>query len=417
MTDGYRRRAGELDAADPLAGYRDRFVIPDPDLVYLDGNSLGRLPVATRDRLRAVVDEEWGRDLIGGWDRWLDLGREAGDVIAGLVGAVPGEVILSDSTSINVYKLAWAALDARPGRDEIVTDDDNFPTDRYVLDGLARQRGGRLRSVPTDLDAGVDLAGVTGALGPRTALVCLSHVAYRSGAVAGLAGITAAAHEAGALTLWDLCHSVGALPVGLAEHGVDLAVGCTYKHLNGGPGSPAFLYVRRDLQDRLRQPVQGWFGQADQFGMGTAYRPAPGLDKFLVGTPPILSGYAALEGARLSAQAGVDAIAAKCRALGTFAIELADAWLTGYGFAVATPRPEPSRGGHVTLRHPQAWQYCQALRSVGVVTDFRTPHRLRLGLPALYTRFADVYAGLAALREVAATGTHELFPAVHSRIT
>ena len=405
-------RAEELDAADPLAGYRERFVITDPDTVYLDGNSLGRLPVATRERLKLAIEVEWGEDLIRGWARWIELGRQAGDVLAELVGARPGEVVLSDSTSVNLYKLGYAALAARPGRRVIVTDDDNFPTDRYVLAGL-----GEIRLVPADIDEGVRLDAVEAALDDDVALVSLSHVAYRSGAVADVAGITTAAHQAGALTLWDLCHSAGAIPVGLTAAGVDLAVGCTYKHLNAGPGAPAFLYVRQDLQPVLHQPIQGWFGQSDQFGMGADYTPVDTVERFLVGTPPVLGGYAALEGARLSAEAGIEAIARKGRALGAYLIGLIDEWLVPLGFRLASPRDDARRGAHVTLYHPDAWRICQALRAERVIPDFRVPDRLRLGLAPLYTRFVDVYIAMSRLRDLVTTGQHLAFPTEHSRVT
>jgi kynureninase len=407
-------RAAALDAADPLARFRDRFVFGDPALVYLDGNSLGRLPVATRDRLRGAVDE-WGERLVGGWRSWLDLATEAGDLIGTeLLGTDPGEVVLADSTSVNLYKLAVAALDARPDRRVIVTDDDNFPTDRYVLQGLAAARGLELRLLRADPDLGVSVGAVRAALDRQTALVCLSHVAYRSGARADLVAITAAAHEVGALTLWDLCHSVGAVPVPLHEAGADLAVGCTYKYLNAGPGAPAFLYVRADLRTALRQPIWGWFGQRDQFAMGAAYAPVDGVERFCSGTPPVLGGYAVLEGARLAAEAG---IAAKAAGLTESAIELADGWLTPHGFAVATPREPDRRGAHVTLRHPGAWQVCQALTAAGVVGDFRAPDRLRLGFAPLYTRYADVVEGFVRLRTIMESEAWQGFPAALGRVT
>jgi len=409
--------ARSADRADPLAGFRDRFVIAGDDLVYLDGNSLGRLPTATRDRLRNAVDVEWGTELIRGWDRWIDLGREAGDLIADVVGARPGEIVLSDSTSVNLFKLGSAALDARPERGVIVTDDDNFPTDKYVLQGIAAARGLDLRVISTDIDDGLALDDVTAAVGPDTALVCLSHVAYRSGAVADIAGITAAAQDAGALMLWDLCHSAGSVPVGLASANVDLAVGCTYKHLNGGPGAPAFLYVRADLQPILRPPIWGWFAQRDQFEMGASYDPVETVDRFLVGSPPILSGYAAAEGARVSAEAGIDAIAAKARALTAFAVDLFDAWLVEAGFRLASPRDPMRRGAQVTLHHPYAWQICQALKAADVIPDFRTPDRLRLGFAPLYTRFVDVYEGMWRLREIMTSHAYERFPAHRGRVT
>ncbi len=413
-----REEAVGRDKTDPLRGYRRRFVIPDDGVVYLDGNSLGRLPKVTRRRLRQVVDQEWGVDLIGGWDTWIELARRVGDVLAGpVVQAEPGEVVVADSTSVNLYKLAAAALDARPDRRVIITDEDNFPSDRYVLAGLAQARGLELRIVPADPDVGVTTDAVAAALDADTALVSLSHVAYRSGAILDLAGITGRAHQAGALTLWDLSHSAGAVPVPLHDADVDLAVGCLYKHLNGGPGAPAFLYVRRDLQERLRQPIWGWFGQRDQFGMGEAYDPVESIDRFLVGTPPVLGLYAALEGATISATAGIEPIWAKVRGLTGYAVELADAWLAPLGFELASPRDPAARGAHVTLAHPQAWQLCQALKAARVIPDFRTPNRLRLGFAPLYTRYVDVYDGLERLRDIAASGAHLTFPGGRSRVT
>jgi kynureninase len=410
--------ARALDADDPLAAYRERFVIDDPHLVYFDGNSLGRLPVATRQRLADAVSREWGGALIRGWDSWVELARRAGDVLAtGVLGVSPGEVVLADSTSVNLYKLAAAALDARPGRGVIVTDDDNFPTDRYVLAGLAAARGLKLRVVPADIDDGLDPAKLRAALDQDVALVCLSHLAYRSGARADLVAITTAAHAVGALTLWDLCHSAGSVPVPLREAGADLAVGCTYKYLNAGPGAPAFLYVRADLQAQLRQPIWGWFGQRDQFAMADGYDPAESIDRFVVGTPPVLGGYAALEGASITAAAGIDTIAAKGAALTSYAIELFDAWLTSDGFALATPREPGRRGAHVTLYHPGAWQICQALKAAGVIPDFRTPDRLRMGFAPLYTRFVDVYEGFDRLRQLMRSGAWRAFPAERSRVT
>ncbi len=304
LTD--RSRAADLDAADPLAGFRDRFVPLEPGLVYLDGNSLGMLPAATERRLAEVISQDWGTSLIRSWARWIDLPRQAGDLLGEhLLGAAPGQVVVCDSTTVNLYKLAWAALDARPGLPDLVTDDDNFPTDRYVLDGIAARSGGRLRLIRTDRDQGMRPDDVAAAIGPDTALVCLSHVAYGSGALADMAAITRLAHDAGALVLWDLCHSAGSVPVDLDGCGADLAVGCTYKYLNAGPGAPAFLYVRRDLQDQLTQPIQGWFGQQDQFTMGPRYEPAPGIARFTTGTPNIPGTVAVQEGTRLLAEAGI----------------------------------------------------------------------------------------------------------------
>ncbi|WP_394832607.1 kynureninase [Pendulispora rubella] len=405
------------DEADPLARFRERFDFGRSTCIYLDGNSLGRPPRAAIARIRRAMEDEWAGELVAAWDHWIELAREAGDLLAGIVGAAPGEVVVSDSTSVNLYKLAAAALDARPERRVIVTDDDNFPTDRYILEGLAQDHGLDVRSIRTDIDEGVTLERVKEALGPDVALLSLSHVAYRSGAIADMKGITAAAHEAGALVLWDLCHSAGAVPVDLAGAGVDLAVGCTYKHLNAGPGAPAFLHVRADLQASLRQPIWGWFGQRDQFDMGPAYQPADAVERFLAGTPPVLSLYGVLEGARLTAEAGMPAIYDKARALTSYAVLLFDAWLAPLGFRLASPRDEHARGAHVTLEHPEAWRLCRAWKDAGTIPDFRTPDRLRIGVAPLYTRYVDLHDGLSRLRDLAASKAYEAYPKTRSRVT
>jgi kynureninase len=413
-----RAHAESLDAADPLAGFRDRFVRDDESLIYLDGNSLGPLPAATAARIAEVVRQEWGGALVRSWSSWIELPRRAGDLIGQqLLGAAPGQVVVCDSTTVNLYKLACAALDARPGRDAIVTDDDNFPTDRYVLEGIARQRGCELRLISTDMDEGISPDAVRAAVDERTALVSLSHVAYRSGALADMAGITALAHEAGALVLWDLSHSVGAVPVELDAAGADLAIGCTYKYVNAGPGAPAFLYVRGDLQEGMRQPVWGWFGQRDQFAMGPGYDPAPGIDKFLTGTPQVIGIAAVEEGARLLGEAGIGALRAKGVALTELLIGLADEWLTPHGFAVASPRDSARRGSHVCLRHPGAWQISQALIKAGVIGDYRTPDRLRLGPVPIISRFTDVWDALDAVRRIAADRSYTHLAADRGRVT
>ena len=413
-----RSHAEDLDAADPLAGFRDRFVREDPSLIYLDGNSLGPLPLATRARLAEVVSQEWGAGLVRSWHRWIELPGQVGDLLGEhLIGAAPGQVAVCDSTTVNLYKLACAALDARPGRSVVVTDDDNFPTDRYVLQGIAAQRGVELRMIGTDLDQGLAAGAVRAAVDERTALVSLSHVAYRSGALADMAAITAIAHQAGALALWDLCHSAGAVPVELDASGADLAVGCTYKYLNAGPGAPAFLYVRRELQQALRQPVWGWFGQRDQFDMGRAYQPAPGIGQFLTGTPQIIGTVAVQEGARLLAEAGIGRLRAKAVALTGYLIGLADAWLAPRGVTVASPRQAERRGAHVTLAHPEAWRISQALIREGVIGDYRTPDRLRLGPVPAYTRFTDVWDALDILRQIMIGQTYRNVPAARSVVT
>jgi kynureninase len=416
LTD--RSRAADLDAADPLAGFRDRFVPLEPGLVYLDGNSLGMLPAATERRLAEVISQDWGTSLIRSWARWIDLPRQAGDLLGEhLLGAAPGQVVVCDSTTVNLYKLAWAALDARPGRPALVTDDDNFPTDRYVLDGIAARSGGRLRLIRTDRDQGLRPDDVRAALGPDTALVCLSHVAYGSGALADMAAITRLAHDAGALVLWDLCHSAGSVPVDLDGCGADLAVGCTYKYLNAGPGAPAFLYVRRDLQDQLTQPIQGWFGQQDQFTMGPRYEPAPGITRFTTGTPNIPGTVAVQEGTRLLAEAGIQALRAKGILLTSYLIDLADAWLAPLGCVLASPRDPGRRGSHVSLRHPDAGRLSQALIRAGVIGDFRAPDRLRLGPAPVTTRFTDVWEALDILRRIIEEKAYTDFPERPGRVT
>ena len=415
---GDRSFAEGCDAADPLASFCERFARDDPSLIYLDGNSLGMLPLATAERIADVVRREWGAGLVRSWEHWIDLPRRAGDLLGSqLLGAAPGQVLVCDSTTVNLYKLARAALDARPGRTVIVTDDDNFPTDRYVLAGVAAERGADLRLIQTDMDTGVTAGAVRAAVDGATALVSLSHVAYRSGALADMAQITAIAHDAGALMLWDLCHSVGSVPVELDACGVDLAVGCTYKYLNAGPGAPAFLYVAAGLAGSLRQPVQGWFGQRDQFGMGPAYDPAPGIGRFLTGTPDIAGTAAVEEGGRLLAEAGIGRLRGKGMRLTDYLIALADDWLAPLGCVLASPRDAGRRGSHVCLRHPEAWRIGRALIRAGVVGDYRTPDRLRLGPAPITTRYTDVWDALDTTRQIIENKAYQDFPAEPGRVT
>jgi kynureninase len=395
-----RAQAGELDAADPLAGYRERFLLDEPGLIYLNGNSLGALPLATLRRMDSMLRQEWGTALARSWDHWVDLPARAGDLVGELTGAAPGQVLVTDNTTVNLYKLACAALDARPGRRVIVTDADNFPSDRYVVEGIAAQRGLELRMLPTDINEGIDPELVRAAVDEDTALVSLSHVAYRSGALADMAGITTIVHQAGALMLWDLCHSVGAVPIDLDGCDVDLAVGCTYKYVNAGPGAPAFLYVCARLREVLRQPIWGWFSQADQFAMGPRYDPAAGITKFMTGTPSILGTAAVEEGVRLLLEAGIGPLRAKSVQLTSYLIELADARLVPLGCAIASPRDARHRGGHVSFHHPQAERIVEELAAGGVITDYRTPERFRFGLSPLTTRFTDVWDATEAARDL-----------------
>ena len=394
------------DAADALASFHEQFHRPDDTLVYFDGNSLGRPPHDALARLIEVAEAEWAGELIRGWDQWLDAPLRVGALLGReILGAADDEVAICDSTTINLYRLARAALAARPGRRTIVTDRSNFPTDRYVLEGIARDDERRiawLEPDPVDGPTVEDVAAALAAAPDDIALVTLSHVNYRSAAIADLAAITDLAHDAGALVLWDLSHSAGVLPVDLAGSGADLAVGCTSKYLNGGPGAPAWLFVRRDLQTELRNPIQGWFGQADQFEMGQGYRPRDGIAGWLTGTPGILGLAAAEEGIRIVAEAGIERIRAKSVDLTEYAIDLHDAWLAPLGFELGTPRQAGHRGGHVSVRHPAARELTAELIARGVIPDFRAPDSIRLGLSPLTTSFEEVHRGMALIRDLAA---------------
>lgn len=390
-----------LDAADPLASFRGRFAIPDPGLVYLDGNSLGRPPLAAIDAVARVAGREWAGELIRGWDHWLEAPLRVGDLLGtGILGAGPGEVLVADSTTVNLFRLATAALDARPGRRAIAVAAEEFPTDRYVVEGLAETRGLEVRWLADDPVDGLTMAEVERVLDSDVALLILSHVNYRSAAIADLPGITSRARDAGALILWDLSHSGGAIPVDLAGSGADLAVGCTYKYLNGGPGAPAYLYVRRELQAELRPPIQGWFGQADQFEMGPRFERRAGIGGWLVGTPGMLGLAAAEAGIAVSVEAGIDRIRAKGIALTGYAIEVLDAWLAPIGCSLGSPRDASRRGSHVSIRHPEARTLTRALIDRGVIPDFRAPDSIRIGLSPLTTSFEEVHRGLSTLRDL-----------------
>jgi kynureninase len=400
-----RAEAAARDAADPLAGFRERFVFTDAERIYLDGNSLGRLPVATRDRLRDLV-AEWGDRLVSGWPDWIDAPTRVGDALAAAVlGAQPGEVVVGDSTTVNLFKLCAAALELGTGA--LVTDRANFPTDRYVLEGLAAARGLELRLVD-ELPAALDGAAV----------VVASHVDYRTGELADMRGLTELARRRGARVVWDLSHSAGAVPVELRAAGVELAVGCTYKYLNAGPGAPAFLYVAQELQPQLRSPIWGWFGQRDQFAMERSYDPVEGIGRFLAGTPPVLDLAAVEEGVRLTAAAGVDRLREKSLALCELIVDLHDAWLAPLGFELGSPRDGARRGSHVSVRHPEAWPICRALiERAAVIPDFRGPDSIRLGVAPLYTRFVDVYDALDRLRGLVERGEQHLVDPTPSRVT
>jgi kynureninase len=395
--DSFRHRAATLDAADPLAEFRERFVLDE--LLYLDGNSLGRLPKATIQRMREAVEDEWGGRLIRSWgEGWLGLPRRIGAKIARLIGAEADEVVACDSTSVNFFKLAHAAL-ATTERRGVVTNASNFPSDLYLLQGLSAE----IRRVDAEDDE-----AIIAALDESVALLTLSHVEFKSGLRHDIRRLTKAAHAVGAKVLWDLSHSVGAVKIDLGD--ADLAVGCAYKYLNGGPGAPAFLYVRRDLQESLTSPIQGWFGQRRAFEFGLDYAPAAGIDRFLAGTPPILALTAVEPGVDLLIEAGMNHVEAKAAAQTELLIEMADAVLAPLGFEVATPRSPALRGSHVALRHPEAWRITQALVAEhNLIPDFRTPDVLRLGIAPLYTRYGELAESVSRIASVVESRSFERY--------
>jgi kynureninase len=398
--DDLASRAEALDAADPLAAHRDRFLPAEDVLAYLDGNSLGKPLRATATLMDEFIREQWAGRLIQGWtDGWLHWPQRLGDRLGAVaLGAAPGQVVVADSTTVLLYKLARAAVDARPGRRTIVTDTDNFPTDRYVLEGIAAERGLTVAWIETDPDTGIRPEQVAAVVDEDTALMLFSHVAYRSGWLADAAAITRVAHEAGALILWDVSHSVGSVPIALDDWGADIAVGCTYKYLNGGPGAPAFAYLRAGLQDELRQPIQGWMGHRASFEMGPGHEPAPGARGLLSGTPPVLAMVPLQASLDMLAEAGIEAVRAKSVRLTEYVLELADAWLVPLGVTVGTPRDPARRGGHVTVRRPGFEDLLPQLWARGVLPDYRRPDGIRIGPAPLSTSFTEVHRGLDMLR-------------------
>jgi kynureninase len=413
--------ARELDRKDELAPYRSRFVIDDPQLIYLDGNSLGRLPAATVDHLHKVARHEWGTKLIDSWNQgWFTLPESAGAKIAQLLGAQADEVILADSTSINLFKLALAALRFQAGRRKIVTDNLNFPSDVYILQGVLGAANGRheMAIIPSVDGIHGPVEALAQALDSETALLTLSHTVFKSGYTYDMAAMTAAAHAAGALVLWDLSHSAGAVPVALNEAGVDLAVGCTYKYLNCGPGAPAFLYVRRDFQEQLDNPLSGWMGQADPFAFELAYRPAPGLRRFLTGTPPILALAAVIPGVELLLEAGMERLRAKSVRQSEYLIALWQEYLAPLGFRLNSPREAHRRGSHVSLGHDEGWRINRALiEEMNVVPDFRRPDNIRLGIAPLYTTYEEIYTAVTHLETIVTQRLYDNYPPETAAVT
>lgn len=385
------------DAADPLAQWRERFDLPE-GIIYLDGNSLGALPRATAAVAGEVIGTQWGRDLITSWNAhdWIGMPQRIGNSIAALIGAGEGDVVACDSTSVNLFKLISAALAAQPGRRSIVTEAGNFPTDVYVAEGAARMAGGEVKAVPHEQ--------LADAIDDDTALLLLTHVHYTTGRIHDMAGLTRAAQAKGALVLWDLSHSAGAVPVDLNGCDADMAVGCGYKYVNGGPGAPAFLFVAKRLQQRMHSPLSGWMGHAAPFAFEGGYRPAAGIDRFLCGTPSVVAMAMLEAGVAMFGEVDRGALYAKGSALGDYCIALMDARCGDLGFTLVSPRDAATRGSHVSYAHEHAWPICRALIARGVIGDFRAPDMLRLGFAPFYVGFADVWRAVDALADVVESG-------------
>tara|TARA_B100000686_G_C16694675_1_gene919760 strand:+ start:107 stop:1384 length:1278 start_codon:yes stop_codon:yes gene_type:complete len=402
-SDIFEIKAAILDANDPLRGFRDRFLIDDEKLIYLDGNSLGRLPRIVNDLIHQIVNEQWGGDLVRSWNKgWLEVSSRIGDKIGDLIGSSPGEVILADSTTVCLYKAAVAALRSKPECTVILTDDENFPSDIQALRAATASVGSDHELVVVPISDGIhgSIDALANALNDKVALVALSHVSYKSGWCWDLEAVTSAVHSAGALMLWDLSHSVGVVPIDLGAAAVDLAVGCTYKYLNGGPGSPAFLYVPHGRTE-LINPIAGWFGSNDPFDFDPETRPALGVTGFLTGTPPIISGSLIEPGVDLVLEAGIDVIWSKSKSLTERFISLVDHRLTRFGFKVNTPRNPNCRGSHISLSHPNALAVSQALiQEQSTIPDFRPPDMLRFGFSPLYTTFSEIDESISRIETV-----------------
>jgi kynureninase len=407
--------ARQLDQQDPLTSYREQFVSNDPNLIYLDGNSLGRLPKSVIPRMQKVVEEEWGTDLIRGWNKgWWDSPSRIGDKIGSLLGAATGQVIVGDQTSINLFKLATAALTLQPQKKRIITDTFNFPSDLYVLQGIVKLLGNRHEIISIgaiDNDITPDLAALEDAINEDTALLTLSHVTFKSGYLYNMAHITEYAHRKGALVLWDLSHSVGAVPIELDQCNVDFAIGCTYKYLNGGPGAPAFLYVNRKIQNDATSPIWGWWGQKDPFTFDLEYQPALGIQRFLAGTAPMLSTLAMEEALTPLLEVGIDALRTKSILMTDYASYLTDELLAPLGFSLGSPRDSAKRGSHISIRHEEGYRINRAMiEEVNVIPDFREPDNIRLGFAPLYISFTDIWEGFDRIRKVVTEQRYEKYP-------
>ncbi len=419
-----RAYALELDKNDPLADYRSKFVITDPNLCYLDGNSLGRLPHATVKAVSDFLSQEWGNEVVTGWSHWIDEAQVAGDLLGrAALGAAAGQVLVCDTTSVNFYQLCLAAINARPGRKTIITDAANFPTDRYILDGIAKQHGLNLVIIDNEDPAIAENELVTAELLEKymsedVALVTLEVIQYRSGARSDIKSITDLVRSYGGLVVWDASHAAGAIEMNFDANGVDLAVGCTYKYGNSGPGAPAWLYVNKRIQGELQTPIQGWFANEDQFGMGPDFVKANGIRGFQIASPSIIGIRGVQVAFEMIAEAGIDAIASKA-AIGTqMMIDLFDEWLAPLGYTLLTSRNPKERGGHISIGHPDAAKICVALRKyANVIPDYRTPNAIRLAIAPLPTSYVEVWDGFQRIKDLTETRQYEKVEGSDSRVT
>ncbi len=419
-----REYALELDQNDPLAGYRSKFVITDPNLCYLDGNSLGRLPHATVKAVSDFLSQEWGNEVVTGWSHWIDEAQVAGDLLGrAVLGAAPGQVLVCDTTSVNFYQLCVAAIKARPGRKTVITDAANFPTDRYILKGIAEQFGLNLVIIDNEDPAIAENELITAELLEKymsedVAMVTFEVIQYRSGARTDIQSVTDLARSYGALVVWDASHAAGAIEMNFDACGVDLAVGCTYKYGNSGPGSPAWLYVNKKIQKELQVPILGWFGNEDQFGMGPDFVKAEGIRGFQIASPSIIGIRGVQVAFSMIEEAGIDVIASKA-AIGTqMMIDLYDEWLAPLGYTLLTSRNPKERGGHISIGHPDAARICVALRKfANVIPDYRTPNAIRLAIAPLPTSYVEIWDGFQRIRDLTQTRQYEKVEGSDSRVT
>lgn len=419
-----REYALSLDEKDPLRGFKSLFMITDPEMCYLDGNSLGRLPLATVSAVNEFMTGEWAAEVVTGWSHWVDEAQPTGDLLGrATLGAAPGQVLVCDTTSVNFYQLALAAINARPGRKTIITDAANFPTDRYILDGIAKQLGLNLVIIDNESPGSAENERITPEilekyLNSDVALVTLEVIQYRSGARNDIKSLTDLVRNHGAFLLWDASHAVGAIEMNFDANGVDIAVGCTYKYGNSGPGSPAWLYVNKRVQAELQVPIQGWFSQGDQFGMGPVFERAQGIRGFQIASPSIIGLRCVKSAFSMIEEATISAIANKASAGTQMMIDLYDAWLVDLGFTLLTSRNAQERGGHISLGHPDAARICVALRQFArVIPDYRTPSSIRLAIAPLPTSYVEVWDGFQRMRDLVASRQYEKVAKPDSRVT